>query len=170
MLARKEGMRNTPPSNYTSLDLVFESEINKAIKLTDKNYSKMNFHAAIQTGFYDLQVSSYYYKLYMLIRKSQIGIAGISLIALIDYVKCICIQEKWILFYNTRAQLKNSGFQIMFLPNKLKTLKKESLNLSKIIGTDFVIIYGLYTMAHNYINHKQSNAYFYKNCNKFCGW
>ena len=49
-------MRNNPPSEYTSLDLVFESEINKAIKLTDDNYSKMNFRSAVKTGFFDLQV------------------------------------------------------------------------------------------------------------------
>ena len=56
MIAAKEEMRNNPPSEYTSLDLVFESEINKAIKLTDDNYSNMNFRAAVKTGFFDLQV------------------------------------------------------------------------------------------------------------------
>ena len=50
-------MRNNPPSEYSSLDLVFESEINKAINLTDENYSNMNFRAAIKTGFFDLQVN-----------------------------------------------------------------------------------------------------------------
>ena len=56
MIASKEEMRNNSPSEYSSLDLVFESEINKAINLTDKNYSNMNFRAAIKTGFFDLQV------------------------------------------------------------------------------------------------------------------
>ena len=56
MIAAKEEMRNNPPSEYTSLDLVFESEINKAIKLTDDNYSNMNFRSAVKTGFFDLQV------------------------------------------------------------------------------------------------------------------
>jgi len=58
MMASKEEMRNDPPAEYTSLDLVFESEINKAIKLTDDNYSSMNFRAAIKTGFFDLQVQN----------------------------------------------------------------------------------------------------------------
>ena len=59
MIASQEEMRNNPPSEYSSLDLVFESEINKAINLTDENYSNMNFRAAIKTGFFDLQVNIY---------------------------------------------------------------------------------------------------------------
>ena len=59
MIAAKEEMRNSPPSEYTSLDLVFESEMNKAIKLTDENYSNMNFRVAVKTGFFDLQVQIY---------------------------------------------------------------------------------------------------------------
>lgn len=49
-------MRNSPPSEYTYLDRVFESEINNAIKLTDHSYSRMLFREATKTGFYDLQV------------------------------------------------------------------------------------------------------------------
>ena len=56
MLATKKEMRNNPPSEYTSLDQAFESEINKAIMQTDGNYANMNFRAAIKTGFFDLQV------------------------------------------------------------------------------------------------------------------
>ena len=56
MIAAKEEMRNNPPSEYSSLDLVFESEINKAIMLTDDNYLNMNFRAAVKAGFFDLQV------------------------------------------------------------------------------------------------------------------
>ena len=59
MFASKEEMRNNPPSEYSSLDLVFESEINKPINLTDESYSNMNFRAAIKTGFFDLQVKIY---------------------------------------------------------------------------------------------------------------
>ena len=36
---------------------MFESEINKAINVTDENYSNMDFRAAIKTGFFDLQVT-----------------------------------------------------------------------------------------------------------------
>ena len=57
MIASNKEMRNNTPSEYSSLDLVFESEINKAINLTDENYSNMNFCAAIKTGFFDLQVN-----------------------------------------------------------------------------------------------------------------
>ena len=53
----KVTMRNDPPSEYTYLDQVFESEINNAIKLTDHSYSRMLFREAMKTGFYDLQVS-----------------------------------------------------------------------------------------------------------------
>ena len=49
-------MRNNPPSEYTYLDQVFESEINNAIKLTDHNYSCTLFREAMKSGFYDLQV------------------------------------------------------------------------------------------------------------------
>ena len=56
MIAAKEEMQNNPPPEYSSLDLVFESEINKAIKLSDDNYSNMNFRAAVKAGFFDLQV------------------------------------------------------------------------------------------------------------------
>ena len=59
MIVSKEEMRNNSPSEYSSLDLVFESEINKAINLTNENYSSMNFRAAIKTGFFDLQVKIY---------------------------------------------------------------------------------------------------------------
>lgn len=59
MIAAKGEMRNNPPSEYSSLDLAFESEINKAIKLTDDNYSNMNYRAAIKTGFFDLQVQTF---------------------------------------------------------------------------------------------------------------
>lgn len=59
MIASKEEMRNNLRPEYTSLDLVFESEINKAIKLTDENYSNMNFRAAVKTGFFDLQVKKF---------------------------------------------------------------------------------------------------------------
>lgn len=51
-------MRNNPPSEYTYLDQVFESEINSAIKLTEHSYSRMLFREAMKTGFYDLQVFS----------------------------------------------------------------------------------------------------------------
>ena len=60
MLATRGEMRNSPPSEYQSLDKAFESEINKAIMLTDGNYSNMNFRAAIKTGFFDLQVMLHY--------------------------------------------------------------------------------------------------------------
>jgi len=60
MLTTKEEMRNSPPSKYTFLDRAFESEINKAISLTDVNYSNMNFRAAVKTGFFDLQVTICY--------------------------------------------------------------------------------------------------------------
>ena len=55
----KEEMRNDPPSEHPSLDLVFESEINKTINVTDENYSNINFCAAIKTGFFDFQVKNY---------------------------------------------------------------------------------------------------------------
>lgn len=58
MLANKAEMRCNPPSEYTPLDKAFESEINKAIELTDGNYSNMNFRAAVKSGFFDLQVYS----------------------------------------------------------------------------------------------------------------
>jgi len=60
MLATRGEMCNSPPSEYQSLDKAFEREINKAIMLTDGNYSNMNFHAAIKTGFFDLQVMLHY--------------------------------------------------------------------------------------------------------------
>ena len=58
MMDTKETMRNNPPSEYTYLDQVFESEINNVIKLTDYSYSRMLFREAMKTGFYDLQVLS----------------------------------------------------------------------------------------------------------------
>jgi len=58
MLDNQKTMRNDPPSEYTYLDQVFESEINIAIKLTDHNYSRMLFREATKSGFYDLQVST----------------------------------------------------------------------------------------------------------------
>ena len=56
MIDTKMTMRNNPPSEYTYLDQVFESEINNAIKLTNHSYSRMLFREAMKTGFYDLQV------------------------------------------------------------------------------------------------------------------
>ena len=58
MMDTKETMRNNPPSEYTYLDQVFESEINNVIKLTDYSYSRMLFREAMKTGFYDLHVLS----------------------------------------------------------------------------------------------------------------
>lgn len=63
----KATMRNTPPSEYTYLDQVFESEINNAIKLTDHSYSRMLFREAMKTGFYDLQVCNMWYAVYDII-------------------------------------------------------------------------------------------------------
>lgn len=55
MMDGRATMRNNPPSEYTYLDQVFESEINSAIKLTEHSYSRMLFREAMKTGFYDLQ-------------------------------------------------------------------------------------------------------------------
>ncbi|XP_065886463.1 leucine--tRNA ligase, cytoplasmic-like isoform X2 [Dysidea avara] len=55
MLDNQGTMRNNPPSEYTYLDQVFESEINNAIKLTDHYYSCTLFREAMKSGFYDLQ-------------------------------------------------------------------------------------------------------------------
>lgn len=48
--------RHCLPDEYSSVDLVFESEINKAIKETEEHYTNMRFGEAIKTGFHDLQV------------------------------------------------------------------------------------------------------------------
>lgn len=39
-------------------DKTFESEINKAIQLTKRNYEAMNFKEALKSGFFELQVST----------------------------------------------------------------------------------------------------------------
>ncbi|CAF4160835.1 unnamed protein product, partial [Adineta steineri] len=43
--------------NYTYYDQVFESRMNRAIKLTEENYEKMLFKDVIKTGFFELQIA-----------------------------------------------------------------------------------------------------------------
>ena len=49
-------MRNDSRENWSYQDLIFNNEINRAIKLTDQFYDNMLFREAVKTGFYDLQV------------------------------------------------------------------------------------------------------------------
>ena len=39
-------------------DKTFESEMNKAIQITKRNYEAMNFKEALKSGFFELQVST----------------------------------------------------------------------------------------------------------------
>ena len=86
MMDTKETMRNNPPSGYTYLDQVFESEINNAIKLTDYSYSRMLFREAMKTGFYDLQVFSMQY----VVCSIQYVICGIYMLQVFSMHYIVC--------------------------------------------------------------------------------
>lgn len=60
-LAGLSDMREGKPSTF--FDLVFESEINRAIALTDVNYERMKFREALLTGFWNLQSARDNYRL-----------------------------------------------------------------------------------------------------------
>jgi len=51
----KDSLRTGEVTSFA--DRVFQSEINKAIKLTDQNYEIANYRAALQTGLWDLQTA-----------------------------------------------------------------------------------------------------------------
>jgi leucyl-tRNA synthetase len=50
-----DSLRDGEP--HTFFDLVFQNEIDLAIKLTDENYEHMKFRDALRTGFFDLQTA-----------------------------------------------------------------------------------------------------------------
>ncbi|KXJ14348.1 Leucine--tRNA ligase, cytoplasmic [Exaiptasia diaphana] len=55
MLEEKEPLRTGSCDLFD--DRVFESEINRAIRLTQENYDNMMYREALKTGFYELQAS-----------------------------------------------------------------------------------------------------------------
>ncbi|XP_071938457.1 leucine--tRNA ligase, cytoplasmic-like [Coffea arabica] len=61
VLAAEDSLRSGPPSTYA--DKVFDSEINIAVKMTEKNYGDYMFREALKTGFYDLQAARDEYRL-----------------------------------------------------------------------------------------------------------
>jgi len=51
-----EGLSSLPDSEPSTFEeLVFQSEINKAIRETDIHFQQMKYHEALRTGFYELQ-------------------------------------------------------------------------------------------------------------------
>lgn len=60
-LASLGDMREGKPSTFS--DLVFESEINRAINLTDVNFERMKFREGLLTGFWNLQSARDTYRL-----------------------------------------------------------------------------------------------------------
>jgi leucyl-tRNA synthetase len=61
MLASVDSLRDGEPSTF--FDRIFESEINRAIALTDANYERMKFREALLTGFWNLQSARDNYRL-----------------------------------------------------------------------------------------------------------
>lgn len=58
-----ESLSSLPDSEPASFEeLVFQSEINKAIQETDVHYQQMKFHEALRTGFYELQTARDVYR------------------------------------------------------------------------------------------------------------
>jgi len=55
MIDGKETMRSGEFNSFN--DLVFDSEINLAIQLTEKNYEKMQYREALKTGFFEFQAA-----------------------------------------------------------------------------------------------------------------
>eukprot|EP00795_Rhopilema_esculentum_P000827 gene827-10569_t len=55
MIAGKDSLRSGEFDSFN--DRVFESEINLAIKQTEKNYEKMHYREALKTGFFELQAA-----------------------------------------------------------------------------------------------------------------
>ncbi|RLU26189.1 hypothetical protein DMN91_002355 [Ooceraea biroi] len=53
VLSTKDTFRHDAPSTFN--DRVFESEVNRKIKETNENYSKMLYKEALRTGFYEFQ-------------------------------------------------------------------------------------------------------------------
>lgn len=62
MLKLKDTFRNSDPSKYTYHDKIFDNEINRLVRDTDKNYSNMLYREAVKTGFYDLQAARDHYR------------------------------------------------------------------------------------------------------------
>ncbi|KAJ3341586.1 cytosolic leucyl tRNA synthetase [Gonapodya sp. JEL0774] len=59
----RQGNLRTGPFNFA--DKVFESDINKAVSSTQKNYEQMLFREALLTGFYELQNARDAYREYL---------------------------------------------------------------------------------------------------------
>lgn len=60
MIENRQNLRKGPPSTF--FDKIFESEINKSIQLTKKNYEQMLFKEALLTGFFELQTARDQYR------------------------------------------------------------------------------------------------------------
>jgi leucyl-tRNA synthetase len=54
-------LREGEPTTF--FDLVFQSEINRTIVLTDANYERMKFREALRTGFWNLQSARDHYRM-----------------------------------------------------------------------------------------------------------
>ncbi|KAL5460341.1 hypothetical protein EMCRGX_G033786 [Ephydatia muelleri] len=54
-IATKDTMRNDPPTSYSYLDRMFESQINLTVRQTDQHFQNMMYREAMTTGFHGLQ-------------------------------------------------------------------------------------------------------------------
>jgi leucyl-tRNA synthetase len=61
VMASESSLRSGKPSTFA--DLVFENEINIAVKETEKSYDAFMFRDALKSGFYDLQLARDEYRL-----------------------------------------------------------------------------------------------------------
>lgn len=60
MIETRQTMRKGPPATF--FDKIFESEINRSIERTKKNYQQMLYKEALLTGFFELQTARDQYR------------------------------------------------------------------------------------------------------------